>query len=224
MDHFSISHTCRGHLLVPHCNTIVKSRRELQPTAGDTPKYVLHRSVVQHMVLMGRCDISRAPSVIVDSLAGGELLHGWFMHLLNCAELVEGSYVIVAWGLRHFLFKMTYSSLSVLWARFIAAQPLAEAAPGLDCHYDIISTQEVRSFLYLRSDITASRSLTHPHTWKGSLWELFLILFVDITGISVNNNHMKMKKIHDQSKIWTDLFVFLRIKVNSCCLNKNVCI
>ncbi len=147
MDHFSISHTCRGHLLVPHCNTIVKSRRELQPTAGDTPKYVLHRSVVQHMVLMGRCDISRAPSVIVDSLAGGELLHGWFMHLLNCAELVEGSYVIVAWGLRHFLFKMTYSSLSVLWARFIAAQPLAEAAPGLDCHYDIISTQEVCSFL-----------------------------------------------------------------------------
>lgn len=147
MDHFSITHTCRGHFLVPHWNTIVKSRRDPQRTAGDTPKYVLLRSVAQHVVLMGRFDISRAPSVIVASLAWGELLHGWFMHLLNCAELVEGSYVIVAWGLRHFLFKMTYSSLSVLWAHFIAAQPLAGAAPGLCCHYDIISTQEVCSFL-----------------------------------------------------------------------------
>ncbi len=42
----------------------------------------------------------------------------WFMHLLNCAELVEGSYVIVARGLRHFLFKRTYSSLSVLLGPF----------------------------------------------------------------------------------------------------------
>ncbi len=114
----------------------------------------------------------------------------WFMHLLNCAELVEGSYVIVARGLRHFLFKMTYSSLSVLWARFIAAQPLADAAPGLDCHYDIISTQEVCSFL-----------TQHIHICTWGVTSRHQVLWLTHTPgkevfkeLSVNNNLIKWKR------------------------------